>query len=85
MGGAAAIGTTPGLPIVLDPIMAGGDSEELPFGVREATRLEGICAMEFLRDDFLDEREVPTARLLALLRLRFLITSVLSDSGRTTP
>ena len=78
------MGITPGLPIVLEPAMAGGDSEELPLGVREATKLEGIC-MEFLRDDFLEEREVPTAKLLALLRLRFLMTSVLSDSGRTTP
>ena len=42
------------------------------------------CGTEFLRDDFFD-REVPTARVLALLRLRFLITSVLRDKGRTTP
>ena len=41
--------------------------------------------MEFLRDDFLDDREVPTVSVLALLRFRFLITSVLSESGLTTP
>jgi hypothetical protein len=41
--------------------------------------------MEFLREDFLDDREAPTARVLALLRFRFLMTSVFSDSGRTTP
>lgn len=39
---------------------------------------------EFLREDFF-VREAPTARVLALLRLRFLITSVFSDKGRTTP
>lgn len=85
MGGAAAMGTTPGLPIVLEPPMAGGDSEELPLGVREAIKLDGACWMEFFREDFFEPREVPTARELALLRLRFLITSVLSDKGRTTP
>lgn len=83
MGGAAAMGTTPDL---LDPATAGGDSEAVPLGAREAAALVGpACGPEFLREDFLDEREVPTARLLALLRLRFLMTSVFRDSGRTTP
>jgi hypothetical protein len=82
LGGAAAIGTTPGFPIPLDPEMEGGDSEAL---MRDEIDEDGACWIEFLRDDFLDDREVPTARVLALLRLRFLITSVLSESGRTTP
>lgn len=42
------------------------------------------CCTEFLREDFF-VREAPTARVLALLRLRFLMTSVFSDRGRTTP
>jgi hypothetical protein len=41
--------------------------------------------MEFFRDVFLEEREEPTAKVLALLRLRFLITSVFKERGRTTP
>jgi len=82
LGGAAAIGTTPGFPIPLDPDMDGGDSEVL---TRDVIDEDGACWMEFLREDFLDDREVPTVRVFALLRLRFLITSVFSESGRTTP
>jgi hypothetical protein len=43
--------------------------------------------MEFLRDDFLDARddEPPTGAEFPLPRLRFLMTSVLRESGRTTP
>lgn len=84
MGGAAAIATTPGFPIVLDPVIAGGDSDVL---MRDDIDIDvdGTCWIEFLREDFFDDREVPTARVFALLRFRFLITSVLSDKGRTTP
>lgn len=84
MGGAAAIGTTPDLPIVLDPAIVIGDSDTEPLGARKAAVLGG-CGAEFLREVFLEDREAPTARLLALLRFRFLMTSVLRDSGRTTP
>lgn len=49
----------------------------------EAEAMEA-CGTEFLREAFFD-REAPTANVLALLRLRFLMTSVLSDNGRTTP
>lgn len=85
MGGAAAIGTTPDLTAVLDPAIAGGDSDALLLGARETTALREACCMEFFRDVFLEEREEPTAKVLALLRLRFLITSVFKERGRTTP
>ena len=84
-GGAAAIGTTPDFTDTVDPDIAGGDSDVVPSAVREREVLEGGWTMEFFREDFFPEREEPTAKLLALLRLRFLITSVFSESGRTTP
>lgn len=94
LGGAAAMGTTPDLAIalvlrlagVLLPWMAGGDSEVVVAvcGRLAVAAATDACCTEFLREDFF-EREVPTARVFALLRLRFLITSVLSDNGRTTP
>ena len=40
MGGAAAIGTTPGFPIVLDPLIDGGDSELF---IREEIDVDGAC------------------------------------------
>lgn len=85
MGGAAAIGTTPGLLEPVVPDMDGGDSEAVLAAVRASIALDGACGTEFLREDFLEPREEPTATLLALLRFRFLITSVFKDSGRTTP
>ena len=94
LGGPGAIGTTPldleleavGARLVLadtpppDPVDV-GDSESAAFGV-----VTGVIAMEFLRDDFFDARveDGPTGAL-PLPRLRFLMTSVLSESGRTTP
>ena len=51
--------------------------------MRDVIDEDGACWMEFLREDFLDDREVPTAKVFALLRLRFLMTSVFSESGRT--
>lgn len=58
-----------------------GDSDSVAFGV-----VTGVIAIEFLRDDFLEARvdDGPTGAL-PLPRLRFLMTSVLSESGRTTP
>ena len=45
-----------------------------------------VCAIEFFREDFFDERVEPTVETaLPLPRLRFLITSVFRDNGRTTP
>lgn len=45
------------------------------------------CTMEFLREAFFEERPGadPTGVALPLPLLRFLITSVFSESGRTTP
>lgn len=93
-GGPGAIGTTPadfefeaaGARLALadapppDPVDL-GDSDSAAFGV-----VTGVMAIEFLRDDFFEARveDGPTGAL-PLPRLRFLITSVLSDSGRTTP
>ena len=47
----------------------------------------GVWMMEFLREAFLEERVevVPMGREVPLPRLRFLMTSVLRERGRTTP
>jgi hypothetical protein len=94
LGGPGAIGTTPpdfefeeaGARLTLDDTpppdpVDFGDSDSAAFGV-----VTGVIAMEFLRDDFFEARveDGPTG-VLPLPRLRFLMTSVLSDSGRTTP
>ena len=65
--------------------MDGGDAELLSliaFGVEA-----GVCAREFLREFFFEARVAaePTGIVWPLPRLRFLITSVFSDRGRTTP
>lgn len=74
-----------------EPVVDLGDSDSLA-GLAEvgvvaeaAEEATGVWAIEFLRDDFLDEREELTGIELPLPRFRFLITSVLSESGRTTP
>lgn len=61
-----------------------GDSESA--ALCDVGVVTGVCAIEFLRDGFFDDRvdAVPTG-VVPLPRLRFLMTSVLSDSGRTTP
>lgn len=95
LGGPGAMGTTP---LGFDEVGVVAEDRLLPpadpvdFGDSESAALcdvgvvTGVCAMEFLREDFLDDRVdvVPTGAL-PLPRLRFLITSVLSDKGRTTP
>lgn len=89
------MGTTPDLPVApavlpaaeaAPPGMAGGDSDVVLLCARlDVGVVMEIWATEFLREDFFDERDAPTARLLALLRFRFLMTSVFNDNGRTTP
>lgn len=68
-------------------------AEPVDFGESESTALcevgvlTGVaCATEFLREDFFEGRDdaVPIGAF-PVPRLRFLMTSVLSDSGRTTP
>lgn len=98
LGGPGAIATTP---LVLDVGVVADDidmldatppPEPVDFGLSESAALcdvgvvTGVCAIEFFREDFLDDRvdAAPTGAL-PLPRLRFLMTSVLSDRGRTTP
>lgn len=77
------------LPVVRPPALAEpvdlGDSDSAP--LPEVGVVTGVWAREFLREDFLEDRDaVPlTGAELPLPRFRFLMTSVLSDNGRTTP
>lgn len=94
LGGPGAIGTTPDfeldpaaetvlLLLGLSPIepVDFGDSESAALGV-----VTGVCAIEFFLDDFFDDLvDAEPTGALPLPRLRFLITSVFSDKGRTTP
>jgi hypothetical protein len=100
LGGAAAMGTTPGLPVdttVEAPAPADrgerSDSPAAPLPLLDATAdadVEMIVVVnwtEFLRDAaFFDRAEAgPSGVELAPPRFRFLMMSVFSDSGRTTP
>lgn len=64
-----------------------GDSESPPLALPEVGVVTGVCANEFLREAFFEDLvdEAPTGTVLPLPRFRFLMTSVFSDSGRTTP
>lgn len=76
--------TVPEAPAPTEPVDF-GDSESAPFP--EVGVVTGVCASEFLRDDFFEalvDAEL-TGAVLPLPRLRFLMTSVLRDKGRTTP
>lgn len=70
-----------------EPAVDFGDSDS--FGaLLEVGVVVGVWTMEFFREDFFEERvdPVPTELIVfPLPRLRFLMTSVLRDSGRTTP
>jgi hypothetical protein len=87
------VGTLVGvLPAVEVPFtehcMEGGDSELFALGAFvEVGVVAGVCWTEFLREAFLDAlvEAVPTGILFPLPRFRFLMTSVFSDRGRTTP
>ena len=98
-GGPGAIGTTPlgfdevGVVAEEDKLVeTPPPPEPVDFGDSESAALcdvgvvTGVWAIEFFRDDFFDDRveAVPTGAL-PLPRLRFLITSVFKDNGRTTP
>ncbi len=68
--------------------MDGGDSESLTLcAFADGGVVTGVCCTEFLRDAFFEERveAVPIGMVLPLPRLRFLMISVFSDKGRTTP
>lgn len=95
-GGAAAIGTTPLLTAALAGAVLGADPEDggivvdsdaLALGWPvDAGAVVGIC-VEFFREGFFGLRTepTPTGILLPAPLFRFFITSVLRDSGRTTP
>lgn len=68
--------------------MEGGDSDAVALcGLPEVGVVRGAWATEFFLPPFFDERveETPTDKLLPLPLLRFLITSVFRERGRTTP
>lgn len=75
----------PELPI--EPVVDFGDSDSLGI-FPELGVVTGVWTIEFFRDDFLDDRVEPLPTFTAALplpRLRFLMTSVFKESGRTTP
>ena len=101
LGGPGAIATTPldfealdvavapfafVAPEPTDPVDL-GDSESAWLALPEVGVVIGVCAIEFFRDDFFEDRVAvePIGFVLPLPRLRFFMTSVLSESGRTTP
>lgn len=99
LGGPGAMGTTPPLAepaapdaellptLVTDPAVDFGDSESVA-SLAEVGVATGVCTIEFFLDDFFDPRveDAPVDGIvLPLPLLRFLITSVFSESGRTTP
>jgi len=83
-------GAVPAEPVPMlftEPAVDFGDSDSLAALPDEGV-VAGVWTIEFFRDDFFDERVEPEPTLdtvLPLPRFRFLITSVLSDNGRTTP
>jgi len=82
-GGPGAIDTTPfALGVAPDDVVELGDSESC--GIRCGIGAGG-ATREFLRDAFLPTDLVLLTCVAPLPRLRFLITSVLRDRGRTTP
>ena len=79
-------GVVPAMPAPTDPVDL-GDSESAWLALAEVGVVTGVCASEFLREDFFEERVAvePVGAELPLPRLRFLITSVFRLSGLTTP
>jgi hypothetical protein len=97
-GGPGAIGITPpffefGAPAAEELAVLGlSPMEPVDLGDSESAALcdvgvvTGVCAIEFLRDDFFADRvDAEPTGALPLPRLRFLMTSVFNDRGRTTP
>jgi hypothetical protein len=71
-----------------EPEADGGDCELLSLAVFPDVGVDaGVWWTEFFLEDFFDDRvaEAPIGRVFPLPRFRFLMTSVLSDNGRTTP
>jgi hypothetical protein len=75
-------------PPLAEPVADGGDCELFSLMAFADDGVDtGVCWTEFFLEDFFDARvaDAPIGRVLPLPRFRFLMTSVLSDSGRTTP
>jgi hypothetical protein len=63
-----------------------GDSESAWLAFPDVGVVAGVCASEFFREDFFDDRVVADGGPeFPLPRLRFLMMSVLRDKGRVTP
>ena len=91
LGGPGAIGTTPPVfelatPAATEtPVLGRSFTEPVDFGDSESAALCDV-GVEFLREDFFDDRvDAEPTGALPLPRLRFLMTSVFNESGRTTP
>lgn len=70
-----------------EPVVDLGDSDSFA-ALLDVGVVAGVWTMEFFLDDFFEERVDPEPtelKALPLPRLRFLMTSVLRDRGRTTP
>lgn len=84
-GGPGAIATTPPCREFgsggLDDVVDFGDSDS---GARCCVICKGALTREFFRETFFDERALLIG-IAPLPLFRFLMTSVFSDSGRTTP
>lgn len=91
LGGPGAIATTPpGFEEAAPTAPFGAVADVEDFGDSESVGCFGGIAdtgvaREFFREFFFERVPVPAEDVLPLPRLRFLITSVLSESGRTTP
>lgn len=99
LGGPGAIATTPlgfEVGVMAEATVLADDAppppEPVDFGDSDSAALcevgvvTGVCATEFLREDFFDDLvDAAPTDVFPVPRLRFLMTSVLSDSGRTTP
>jgi hypothetical protein len=72
--------------LTLDPAEGGDSDPARLFDWAEIGVITGVCTKEFFRPPFFDERvaALPTGND-PLPRLRFLMTSVFRDKGRTTP
>ena len=75
------------LGLLAEPALDLGDSDSFCALTEPGVVAAGeVCTTEFFRDDFFDDRVEPTVETAFPLPLfLFLITSVLSDRGRTTP
>ena len=82
------VGVVTADPPLAEPWADGGDCELVSLIAFADDGVDtGVWWTEFFREDFFEARvaEDPIGAELPLPRFRFLMTSVLSDRGRTTP